>query len=157
MGTTTLVFGDIIKTSCMLLFAAFSVSHHNSLCPNLPFQQNYIYLICCKREGKAGSPCHAAASGFGSSRDMKSTWACWGVGGELVSTGEQLVQGHFQPTGDVTPVSPVSDVTAMAFSRVLSPIWWLSCIIFLCVCPCVFFRDFSSSVLANGEREGQGA
>lgn len=142
MDTITLVFGGpvshIIKSSCMLLFSAFPLSHYISLSPTLPFQLNYIYLISCKREGKAGFPCHPAASGVGcfqgNAEYRRWPWACWGVGGGLVSMREQVAPVAFPPrlgsAGDVTPVSPVSYMTGVAFYRVSSPICWLFCVTF---------------------------
>lgn len=58
---------DIMKTSCMLLSSAFSLSNKgsSSLSPALPFQLNNIYLISCAYEGKAGFLCHPAAFGAG--------------------------------------------------------------------------------------------
>lgn len=60
---------------------------------------------------------------------------------------------HSGSAVDVTPVSPVSYVAGVAFSRVSSPIWWLSCVIF-CVLA-VLFRDFSPPVPVSCERAGR--
>lgn len=112
--------------------------------------------------------------GLGVFREMLSTGGggghVGGVGGGLVSMGEKVAPRAFPPhsgsAGDVTSVSPVSYMTGIAFSRVSSPIWWLSCIIFLCVCMslCLLsgFSVFCACELGTGRQDkvlekGQGS
>lgn len=75
--------------------------------------------------------------------------------------GPRAFPPHSGSAGDVTPVSPVSYVTGVAFSRVSSPIWWLSCVIF-CVslgllsgfvifCACKLQRGRKDKVLEKGQ------
>ena len=68
----------------MLLFSALSLSRCNLLSPTLPFQLDYIHLISCMHEEKAGFLCHRAASGAGGFQGNAEyrhwRWACWGSG-----------------------------------------------------------------------------
>lgn len=78
----------------MLLFSAFSLSHSPQLCLS--------GVISHMHKEKAGFLCHPAASGAegfqGNAEYRRWPWACWGVGGRLVSMRGQVVSGHFYPT-----------------------------------------------------------
>lgn len=149
----------------MLLFSAFSLSHSNLLSPTLPLQLNYIYLIPCMHEEKAGFLCHPAAAGAGgfqrNAEYRRWRGACRGSGRrtgvhgrEGGSTGISTPLGfcwgcHISVTGVVYDWHSIFSSVEPHLVAFLHH--------FLCVrvCPCVCFRDFSSSVLANWEREGR--
>jgi len=63
---------------------------------------------------------------------------------------------HSGSDGDVTPVSPVLQVTGVAFPRASSPIWWLSCIVF-CVLVSSFGIFHLLCLRTANRKEGQGA
>lgn len=66
--------------------------------------------------------------------------------------GEQVPHGHLRPTRGLLWMSHQCHqcrVTGAAFSRVSSPIWWLSCVIFL-VSLQSLFRDFFRLLCRSG-------
>lgn len=80
----------------------------------------------------------------------------WRTGVRGRAGGPRAFPPHSSFAGDVTPVSPVLCVTGVAFSRVSSPIWWLSCVIFFFVSLRLLsgFFVFGACELRTGRKDG---